>query len=285
MALRNRARSTRLLVVTLVSVSLVTITVDYREANDGPLNAIGNAALSIITPLQEAVSKVTHPIGNFFSTLVHLPTIRNDNEELRARVALLEQERATQIADEQRLNELEALLGLQESFSAKIETQAAQVISSGISNFEWTITIDQGSDDGMAVDMPVVAAAGLVGHIIRVTPTSSFVQLIIDPESSVAGKFDVSGEVGLVEGQGASDLRVALVSPDVAVGPDEKIVTAGFRFDGGTRQSLYPPSVLIGSVSRVFTDDSGLSKFVTVRPAVDFSTLNVVLVVTSSGTS
>src|SRR6185436_18098262 len=125
-ALRNRARSTRLLVVTLVSVSLVTITVDYREANDGPLNAIGNAALSIITPLQEAVSKVTHPIGNFFSTLVHLPSIRNDNEELRARVALLEQERATQIADEQRLNELEALLGLQESFSSKIETQAAQ---------------------------------------------------------------------------------------------------------------------------------------------------------------
>jgi rod shape-determining protein MreC len=283
-ALRNRARSTRLLVVTLVSVSLVTITVDYRESSDGPLNAIGDAALAVITPLQEAVSKVTHPIGNFFSTLVHLPSIRNDNEELRERVAVLEQERSTITADQQRLNELEALLGLQESFSSKIETTAAQVISSGISNFEWTITIDKGSDDGLAVDMPVVAAAGLVGHIIRVTPTSSYVQLIIDPESSVAGRFDVSGETGLVEGQGANDLRVALVSPDVVVSPDERVVTAGFRFSGGTRQSLYPPNVLIGSVSRVFTDDSGLSKFVTVRPAVDFSTLNVVLVVTSSGT-
>ena len=285
MASRNRARSTRLLVVTLVSVSLVTITVDYRESNGGPLNAIGNAALTVITPLQEAVSKVTHPIGNFFSTLVHLPSIRNDNEELRARVAELEQQVSVSNADRQRLNDLEALLGLQESFSAKVQTQAAQVISSGVSNFEWTITIDQGSNDGMAVDMPVVAAAGLVGHIIRVTPTSSFVQLIIDPESSVAGRFDVSGETGLVEGQGASDLRVALVSPDVEIGPDEKIVTAGFRFDGGTRQSLYPPNVLIGSVSRVFTDDTGLSKFVTVRPAVDFSTLNVVLVVTSDGTT
>jgi len=77
---------------------------------------------------------------------------------------------------------------------------------------------------------------------------------------------------------------VALVSPDIVISPDEKVVTAGFRFDNGTRQSLYPPNVLIGSVSRVFTDDTGLSKFVTVRPAVDFSTLNVVLVVTSDGT-
>jgi rod shape-determining protein MreC len=284
-ALRNRARSTRLLVVTLVSVSLVTITVDYREANDGPLDAIGNAALTVVTPLQEAVSKVTHPIGNFFSTLVHLPSIRHDYEEAQSRVSELEEQVATYNAEQQRLNELEALLGLQESFGSKVETTGAQVISSGISNFEWTITIDKGSNDGLAIDMPVVAAAGLVGHIIRVTPTSSFVQLIIDPESSVGGRFDISGEAGIVEGQGANDLRVSLVSPDVTVSPDEKVVTAGLRFDGGTRQSLYPANVLIGSVSRVFTEDSGLSKFVTVRPAVDFSTLNAVLVVTSSGTS
>jgi len=237
-ALRNRARSTRLLVVTLVSVSLVTITVDYREANDGPLDAIGNAALTVVTPLQEAVSKVTHPIGNFFSTLVHLPSIRHDYEEAQSRVSELEEQVATYNAEQQRLNELEALLGLQESFSSKVETTGAQVISSGISNFEWTITIDKGSNDGLAIDMPVVAAAGLVGHIIRVTPTSSFVQLIIDPESSVGGRFDISGEAGIVEGQGANDLRVSLVSPDVTVSPDEKVVTAGLRFDGGTRQRL-----------------------------------------------
>jgi rod shape-determining protein MreC len=282
-ALRNRARSTRLLVVTLVSVSLVTITVDYREGNEGPLNAMGDAALSLITPLQEAVSKVTHPIGNFFSTLVHLPSIRNDNEALQNRVRELEEQVATSNADQRRLAELEALLGLQESFSAKIETTGAQVISNGVSNFEWTIQIDKGSSDGLQIDMPVVASAGLVGHIVRVTPTASFVQLIIDPDSSVAGRFDASGETGIVQGEGASDLRVALVDPDIVIAPDENVVTAGFRLEQGTRQSLYPPNVLIGSVSRVLVDDSGLSKFVTVRPAVDFSTLNEVLVVTSSG--
>lgn len=282
MALRSRARSTRLLVVTLVSASLITITVDYRQGDSGALAAAGDTAIAVIAPLQEAVSKVTDPIGNFFSTLVRLPAIRREKEELESRVALLEEQVATTTSDRTRLNEVEALLGLQESFSERVETTAAQVIANGVSNFEWTITIDKGSSDGIADEMPVVAAAGLVGHVVRVTPSSSIVRLIIDPESFVAGRLDGSGETGLLEGEGDGDLRMSQVEADIQVLPDERVVTAGYRF-GGVAESLYPPNVLIGTVSRVLSDDSALEKFVTVRPAVDFSTLSVVLVVLSSG--
>jgi rod shape-determining protein MreC len=281
-ALRSRARSTRLLVVTLVSASLITITVDYRQGDSGALAAAGDTAIAVIAPLQEAVSKVTDPIGNFFSTLVRLPAIRREKEELESRVAVLEEQVATTTSDRTRLNEVEALLGLQESFSERVETTAAQVIANGVSNFEWTITIDKGSSDGIADEMPVVAAAGLVGHVVRVTPDSSIVQLIIDPESFVAGRLDGSGETGLLEGEGDGDLRMSQVEADIQVLPDERVVTAGYRF-GGVAESLYPPNVLIGTVSRVLSDDSALEKFVTVRPAVDFSTLSVVLVVLSSG--
>jgi rod shape-determining protein MreC len=281
-ALRSRARSTRLLVVTLVSASLITITVDYRQGDSGALAAAGDTAIAVIAPLQEAVSKVTDPIGNFFSTLVRLPAIRREKEELESRVALLEEQVATTTSDRTRLNEVEALLGLQESFSERVETTAAQVIANGVSNFEWTITIDKGSSDGIADEMPVVAAAGLVGHVVRVTPSSSIVRLIIDPESFVAGRLDGSGETGLLEGEGDGDLRMSQVEADIQVLPDERVVTAGYRF-GGVAESLCPPNVLIGTVSRVLSDDSALEKFVTVRPAVDFSTLSVVLVVLSSG--
>jgi rod shape-determining protein MreC len=280
-ALRSRARSTRLLVVTLVSVSLITITVDYRQGDSGALSAAGDAALAVIAPLQEAVSEVTDPIGNFFSTLVRLPAIRRENEGLKSRVAELQRVVSETTSDRTRLNELEALLGLQESFSARIESTAAQVIANGVSNFEWTITIDKGSSDGIQDEMPVVAAAGLVGHVVRVTQSSSVVQLIIDPESFVAGRLDGSGETGLLEGEGEGDLRMSQVDTEVQVLPDERVVTAGYRF-GGVAESLYPPNVLIGTVSRVLSDDNALEKFVTVRPAVDFSTLSVVLVVLSS---
>lgn len=283
MALRNRARSTRLLVVILVSISLVTITVDYRQGDSGPLASAGNTALALISPLQEVVSKVTHPIGNFFSTLVRLPSIRRENEELKGGIAALEEQVNTTTADQNRLHQLEALLGLQESIGPKAQTTAAQVISSGVSNFEWTIWIDKGSNQGIAVDMPVVAPAGLVGHVVKVSANASVVQLIIDPDSAVAGRLDVTGKTGLLIGAGEQDMRMGLVDTTTDVGPDERVVTAGYRIPG-VATSLYPPNVLIGTVSRVLPDTAALEKFITVRPAVDFSTLDLVLVVLSDGT-
>ncbi len=280
MALRSRARSTRLLVVALVSISLVTITVDYREGEDGPLASLGNSALAVISPLQEVVSKVTHPIGNFFSTLIRLPSIRHERDTLRERVDALETQLAETRADQARLTDLESLLGLQESLGPKISTTAAQVIANGVSNFEWTITIDKGSSDGIAENMAVVASAGLVGHVVRVGTDSSIVQLIIDPDSSVAGRLDVSRQTGLLSGQGPSDLQMSLVEPTVEVAPDEHVVTAGYRI-ANVAESLYPPNVLIGTVSRVLDEDSATEKFLTVRPAVDFSSLSLVLVVLS----
>jgi rod shape-determining protein MreC len=283
MALHNRARSRRLLVVTLVSISLVTITVDYRQGDSGPLASAGNTALALISPLQEVVSKVTHPIGNFFSTLVRLPSIRRENSELKDRISTLEEQVNTTTADQNRLRQLEALLGLQESIGPKVQTTAAQVISSGVSNFEWTISIDKGTTQGIAVDMPVVAPAGLVGHVVKVSANASVVQLIIDPDSAVAGRLDVSGKTGLLTGAGEQDMRMGLVDTTTDVGPDERVVTAGYRIPG-VATSLYPPNVLIGTVSRVVPDSAALEKFITVRPAVDFSTLDLVLVVLSVGT-
>jgi rod shape-determining protein MreC len=197
-------------------------------------------------------------------------------------VSELEQELITVRAGETQATEAIALLELQDSLGARVETTGAKVIANGASNFEWTITIDKGSSDGVEVDMPVVASAGLVGHVVRVTTSSAVVQLIIDPDSAVAGRLDGSGETGLLEGQGEGDLRMGLVDPEAVVEPDENVVTAGYRIEGIAR-SLYPPNVLIGSVSHVLSEDNALQKLVTVRPAVDFSTLDLVLVVLSSG--
>jgi rod shape-determining protein MreC len=282
-ALRSRARSTRVLVVALVSISLVTITVDYREGTDGPLASLGDGALAVVSPLQEAVSKVTHPIGNFFSTLFRLPSIRHERDILRERVDMLETQLSEGRADQARLDELEALIGVQESLGNRIETTGAQVIANGVSNFEWTITIDKGSSDGIHENMPVVASAGLVGHVVTVGTSSSVVQLIIDPDSSVAGRLDVSRQTGLLSGEGPDDLQMSLVEPTVEVAPDEHVVTAGYRI-AGVAESLYPPNVLIGTVSRVLDEDSATEKFLTVRPAVDFSSLSLVLVVLSRDT-
>jgi rod shape-determining protein MreC len=270
----------------LVAASLLTITIDYREPDSGPLAAAGRAALAAISPMQEAVSKVTQPVGNFFSTLVRLPSIRRENERLREQVADLEARFAVVGSESARLHQLEDLLGVQQSLGSDSETLAAQVISSGVSNFEWSVVIGRGADDGIRQDDAVVvgnaSGARLVGHVARVTGGSAIVQLILDPDSFVAGRLDVAQATGLVQGNGSQDMRMRLLLPSTTVTAGEQVTTAAFRIRG-LGQTQYPPNVLIGTVSRVLKSDTATEKYVTVRPAVDFSTLDIVLVVLSNG--
>ncbi len=280
MAIRQRSRSARLLVVSLVAASLAIITVDYRAGDQGPLAAAGRAANSALAPLQQAVSNVVQPVSNFFSSLAKLPSLSRHNAELQRQVDDLKTAQQENQELSRRIESLEQLLGLQ---SITSHTIAARVIGSGVSNFEWSITIDRGSENGIEVDMPVVTGASdgprLVGRVIRVTPISSVVQLIIDRDFAVAGKLSTSQEAGLVMGRGENDLRMGHLRPGIQVSETEpeSVFTLGYEVNG--QRGLYPPGILIGTVSRAFSEPDSVESSVTIRPAVDFSTLQYVLVI------
>jgi rod shape-determining protein MreC len=268
------------LVVSLVAASLAIITVDYRAGEQGPLAAAGRATSSALAPLQRAVSNVVQPVSNFFSSLAKLPSLSRRNGELQQQVDDLKtaQQENQELAS--RIASLEQLIGLQAITS---HTIAARVIASGVSNFEWSITIDRGSADGIQVDMPVVTGASdgprLVGRVVRVTRISSVVQLIIDRNFAVAGKLSTSQEAGLVMGRGEEDLRMGHLRPGIEVSQTEpeSVFTLGYEVNG--ERGLYPPDILIGTVSRAFSEPDSVESSVTIRPAVDFSTLQYVLVI------
>jgi len=276
-AIRSRHRKTRLLVVVLVSLSLAMITLDYRQGQAGPLAGLGRGAAAAMVPLQRAVTSLIRPIEDFFSALAHLPTLADENQRLKDRIADLETARA---GDEQYRHLYEQLLALLDLQQLNPGSVAASVIANGVSNFEWTVTIDAGSADGLAVDMPVVAGTAesprLVGHVVRVTDHSADVQLIIDRRSAVAAVLDVSRQVGLIEGQGEDDLRMELLPPSTEIAGGEAVFTQGYEIND--QPGLYPPGILIGTVSRVVPSDNELEAFVDVQPAVDFSDLRFVLV-------
>src|SRR5437763_803195 len=171
MALQRRTRGTRMLVVTLITASLVTITVDYKEGSSGPLAAVGKAALSVIAPMQDGVSRAFRPVSHFFSSLADLPSIRDERDQLRAQVAQLRQQLNQSVPYQQKIQELEGLLNIRSTLLSDMQTTGASVIGSGVSNFEWSITINRGSGDGVKTNDPVIAQYGLVGHVVQVTPT------------------------------------------------------------------------------------------------------------------
>lgn len=193
----GRLRSTRALLAGLIAVSALTMTVDARSGGTGPLAGIGAALMTAISPLQRAVAAIASPVASFITSVTRLPELRSENEDLRARVAELEQRVATEGIDAERLAQLEALLELEASLGVDATGVAAQVIASGLSNFEWTVTIDKGSADGIEVGMPVLSDAGVVGIVVQVALGSSVVQTLLDPATSVAGRLP-GGVTGLV---------------------------------------------------------------------------------------
>ncbi len=278
MVTRQRPRATRLLVVVLVSISLAVITLDYRQ-QDGPLSALGTSTKAAMAPMQRAVTNVTRPVGDFFSGLAHLPSLSKENQELKDELAAAHAEDAVNDLIQVQNEELQGLLDLRATLDP--EPIAAVVIANGLSNFEWTITIDKGSHDGIAKDQPVVTGSAeapmLVGRVVQVSPDSADVRLIIDRESAVAAVLKDSGEAGLIHGLGDAVLRMTDGEPGtVTEGDVEQVFTLGYEVTD--QPGLYPPDLLIGQVSRTVPADNATEEFIEVRPAVDFATLQFVLV-------
>jgi rod shape-determining protein MreC len=120
-----------------------------------------------------------------------------------------------------------------------------------------------------------MSAQGLVGRVIHVTPFGSQVMLVTDFDSDVATRLVDSQETGLLQGQGRGDLLLSSIAQSTAVSRDEPVITSGYS--GG----LFPAGIPVGTVSSVSLDPATGDKQVTVTPDVDFSTLDVVLVITS----
>jgi rod shape-determining protein MreC len=271
-ALSRRVRSTRLLVISLVMASLLVITVDYRGGTSGPFEVAGRALQTVVGTLQSGVSKVLQPIGSFFSGLVHIGSLQAQNHRLQQEIQDLREKAQHDTSLRRLIDEFNSLYKLQQTYG--LQGVAATVIGQSVNNFQWSVTINRGSGDGIKLDMPVVSGDGLVGHVVSVTSNTSIVLLVLDPDSFVDGRLSSSGVTGGVQGERNQDLQMSLVPPDTKVFPGEQVVTSGYQ------SGLYPPEIPIGSVSHVYIQDGGLNKLITIRPAVDFSALEIVLVVT-----
>ncbi len=283
MSSRSGSRSARLLVVGLVAASLAIITLDYRQGDAGPLASMGRAAQTFMAPMQKAVTSATRPVGEFFSGLAHLPSMARENQDLKDQLATLQTQVAGDVQRQAELQQLYDLLHLQSSLDPS--AVPAVVIANGMSNFDYSVTIDKGSNDGIKVGQPVVTGSAesprLVGQVVSVTPISSDVQLLIDRNFNVAGKLATSGETGLVTGQGDQDLSMANIPNGTTFPEGQAEYVFTVTYDIGGQHGRYPPNILIGEVSSVHEGSNSLDTDVSIRPAVDFSALEFVLVLQS----
>jgi rod shape-determining protein MreC len=227
--------------------------------------------MAVLGPLQEGARRVFRPVGNFLAGFTQVGSLKARIAELEQRNATLVQ-REEQVADIERENaELRKLLGMQQRLDLK--TLPARVVGVGPSNFEDSVFIDRGSSDGLRKDMAVVGGEGLVGRIVEVGPHTARVVLLIDPSEAVAVRLSTNGETGVVQGTDQRDLELQLYNPEAVVSGGDAVVTSGFD------SSLYPAGIPVGVIDRVEPPRQTLTRTAYVTPYVDFTALDIVLVV------
>lgn len=267
----------RLLLLAFLALSILVITLDFRQNQGGPLDRAKDISSAIVTPIQRGLTAVFQPVGNFFSSLSELSQLRSENSELRNELKEMEQ-RVTE-ADSV-LSENERLLALQkldESYPT-MERVSARVIGRPPANYKWAVTIDRGSDDGIQTDMAVIDPDGLVGKVIRVDDSTATVLLLIDPQANAKSRIKGESYAGAVGGNGASEqLSLAFIDTEADVAVGDEVVTAGYD------QGIFPANIPIGTISSVDSQEAALEQDIDVEPYVDFTTLDFVQVILDSG--
>jgi rod shape-determining protein MreC len=268
-ALDVRRRSGYLFLAVLVA-QLVIISAQVSTRSGTP--ALEAVVLGLFSEVQRLGSAAVRGVRGVWTGYLDLRGARDENEELTrqlrdTRVAL-QQERALA----QRTRGLQRLLELRERIA--VATTAADVIGAAATPDFRTITLDKGTAAGLRPDMAVIAPAGVVGRIVVPSARAAKVQLLIDRNAAAGALIERTRAQGVVLGTGDGHLELDYLGGLVDIVAGDTVVTSGI--DG-----IFPKGFVIGWVDEV--ERVGTTyKRVTVRPAVDFSSLEEVLVVLAS---
>ena len=273
----------RLFVGILVLLSLMLMTIYFRESSSGGLHRFQDAGATILRPFQVVADRVAQPFEDVYGYFSGLTDAKEEAERLREENARLRLEAAENETARRDVVSLRRLLDLNfpAAFPDDFRQVAATVIASPPSQFEQTVVIAAGSSAGIELNDAVVNGVALVGRIVEVRTNTAKVLLLTDP-SSAAAAIDIAGgstATGVVQAAraGSGALVFDKVGKDEEVVRGDRIVTKGTR-EGGL-ESLYPRGIPIGEVTFVNQTDTDPYKRVQLEPYVDFGDLDQNLLV------
>lgn len=226
----------------LLLANVVIMAIDARDSQ-GRQKIVRVWTQTFASPIQNASSKAGGATSGFFRQIFNFQSIAQENELLKQRLTQLEGQIHNAQLQASENDRLKGLLDLKEK--GTYETVPARVIARDPSVWFNTVTINRGTSSGVAVNMPVVSATGIVGRVITVSPWSSQVMLVTDEKAgagAVVGQLGQSGALGSVRGRpdlGLVEMRYVSGLEKVEVG--DYVVTTG-------QDGIYPPGLNVGEV-------------------------------------
>ncbi|NTU75196.1 MAG: rod shape-determining protein MreC [Anaerolineaceae bacterium] len=254
------------------AIALIVIGV-ILLAVSGILQPMFNNALGPFVTVEKWISIRANALFELFTVPRDVASLRQRNAELEAQVAKFQSQ---VVILEQQLREAQVLYALLDFARARPENQyiASTVIGRDPSPFLHYVFIDHGSDDGIRHGMPIATENGLVGRIDAVSSNAARIQLITDPGSVINIRLKNAKVDAQMVGSTTGDLTLEMIPQDAQIEIGDLVLTSGL---GGS----YPADILIGQITSVRKRDTDLFQTAIVQPAVDFTNLQAILVITN----
>jgi rod shape-determining protein MreC len=261
---------TRLFYLLVVVAAGVTSIMACRLVQ-APLADIGSSWFT--GPLQVVTGAPASAFGDVIANIQNIGDLRRENQRLRAEIEQLRQDNVS-LPELQRENQrLREQLALRQALPS-FRWAEGRVIGYDATNTVRSMIINAGSRDGISEGLIVISAQGIVGRVVRASPTTSKILLITDGSSSINAVVQSSRARGVLNGGADGELTMRYIAKGEQVRTGDRIVTSGL---GG----VYPEGLLIGTVIDVRQRDVDMFQDARVEPAVDFARLETALVVTN----
>ena len=260
-----------LIILTIICISAIALT----ASNVVSVSPIKEAASFIVVPFQKGVNALGSQFAGMISGFESAQEKDRRIEELEKQIALLEEQNTLLAQDTKELERLRALYDTDTSYS-QYEKISANVISKDPGNWYSGFMIDKGTNDGIEIDMNVIASGGLVGLVTDVGSNWASVRAIIDDSSKVSAMTVASQETCIINGDltlmDDGLLYFDRMNTEKTIEVGEQVVTSNIS-------DKYLPGILVGTITQIKEDTNRLTKTGYILPAVDFSSIREVLVI------
>lgn len=276
--LRKEKQTAKKIIALIVVFISVFCCVFFAARGKFNTRATDSVAMAIMAPFQRAFSWAGSQLVFIRDTVKEISHLHEQNKQLREEVEILRAQNLTASEYASENQRLRNLLGYKQT-AVQFDLVAASVIGRESASWSSVIVINRGTLDGVANNMAVVTEMGLVGHVKEAGVSSSKVQLLIDPRSSVGTLIQrpESRVAGIVEGdvKNPSYPRMVNIPKDSDVKVDDMVVTSGF---GG----VYPKGLVVGKIIEMHNEEGGLLMYGVIDTSVDFQKLEDVAVIVAS---
>lgn len=259
------------IIITAIILVIIVILTNIKLEN---WSYIGNILEKTIMPVQSGLTYLKNKIAQNDNYFINMENLKEENENLKNKNTELEKSlREFEIIKSENAI-LKEYVNLKDKYS-EYNTKPAYVIQRDFSNYSKIITINLGKNDGIDVNMTVISEKGLVGYVISATDTTAKVQTIIDTSNAVSASMKSTRESVLLKGTlEDTGLKVTAIPTDASIVEGDTVETSGI---GG----IYPKGIFVGTIKRIVDTKNITDRYAFIEPAVDFSKLETVLVITN----